>query len=166
MNDILLKITNGDTTLAQACNHLVYPAAYAPGDSITMTVPEPGYYVIRLDDAMNEEFVYMKETSFTLKIPFAEARISYSPRAFSGPMHYLSARSAQVEEIAAPRNLARNAYDCHGNTTCYPTHGPMWKRGGKLFLPPAMPLMASSAPKATVPTLTKAGASTVIRKRA
>lgn len=50
MNDILLKITNGDTTLAQACNHLVYPAAYAPGDSITMTVPEPGYYAIRLDE--------------------------------------------------------------------------------------------------------------------
>ena len=78
MNDILIKITNGDRTLAQACNHLVYPAAYAPGDSITMTVPEPGYYVIRLDDAMNEEFVYMNETSFTLEIPFAEARISYS----------------------------------------------------------------------------------------
>ena len=60
MNDILLKITNGDTTLAQACNHLVYPAAYAPGDSITMTVPEPGYYVIRLDDAMNEEVAVQK----------------------------------------------------------------------------------------------------------
>ena len=81
MNDILLKITNGDTTLAQACNHLVYPAAYAPGDSITMTVPEPGYYAIRLDDAMNEEFVYMKKL-FHAGNPFAEARISYSPRAF------------------------------------------------------------------------------------
>lgn len=100
MNDILLKITNGDTTLAQACNHLVYPAAYAPGDSITMTVPEPGYYVIRLDDAMNEEFVYMKETSFTLKIPFAEARISYSPRAFSGPMG-MAWSSACVQLLAA-----------------------------------------------------------------
>lgn len=166
MNDILLKITNGDRTLAQACNHLVYPAAYAPGDSITMTVPEPGYYVIRLDDAMNEEFVYMKETSFTLEIPFAEARISYSPRAFSGPMHYLSARSARTEEIAAPRNLARNGYDCHGNTTCYPHTWANVETRGKLFLPPAMPLMASSAQKATVPTLTKAGASTVIRKRA
>lgn len=137
MNDILLKITNGDRTLAQACNHLVYPAAYAPGDSITMTVPEPGYYVIRLDDAMNEEFVYMKETSFTLKIPFAEARISYSPRAFSGPMHYLSARSAQVEEIAAPRNLARNGYDCHGNTSCYPhTWANVETRGGSCFCRP------------------------------
>ena len=40
MNDILLKITNGDRTLAQACNHLVYPAAYVPGDRITLTVPK------------------------------------------------------------------------------------------------------------------------------
>lgn len=137
MNDILIKITNGDRTLAQACNHLVYPAAYAPGDSITMTVPEPGYYVIRLDDAMNEEFVYMNETSFTLEIPFAEARISYSPRAFSGPMHYLSARFARTEEIAAPRNLARNGYDCHGNTSCYPPHmGQCGNAGGSRFCRP------------------------------
>ena len=61
MNDILIKITNGDRTLAQACNHLVYPAAYAPGDSITMTVPEPGYYVIRLDDAMNQAEAAMRQ---------------------------------------------------------------------------------------------------------
>ena len=151
MNDILLKITNGDRTLAQACNHLVYPAAYAPGDSITMTVPEPGYYVIRLDDAMNEEFVYMKETSFTLEIPFAEARISYSPRARRSPHRAIWPATLTTATAIRPAT---------------PTHGPMWKRGGKPFLPPAMPLMASSAPKATVPTLTKAGASTVIRKRA
>lgn len=166
MNDILIKITNGDRTLAQACNHLVYPAAYAPGDSITMTVPEPGYYVIRLDDAMNEEFVYMNETSFTLEIPFAEARISYSPRAF--PDRCTICRHG-------PRGLRRSQHRAIWPATVMtamairpatPTHGPMWKRGGKPFLPPAMPLMASSAQKATVPTLTKAGASTVIRKRA
>ena len=162
MNDILLKITNGDRTLAQACNHLVYPAAYAPGDSITMTVPEPGYYVIRLDDAMNEEFVYMKETSFTLEIPFAEARISYSQRAFSGPMHYLSARRRSQHRAIWPATVMTAT----AIRPATPTHGPMWKRGGKPFLPPAMPLMASSAKKATVPTLTKAGASIVIRKRA
>ena len=166
MNDILLKITNGDRTLAQACNHLVYPAAYAPGDSITMTVPEPGYYVIRLDDAMNEEFVYMKETCFTLEIPLAEARISYSPRAFSGPMHYLSARSARTEEIQHRAIWPATVMTATAIRPATPTHGPMWKRGGKRFLPPAMPLMASSAQKATAPTLTKAGASTVIRERA
>ena len=166
MNDILLKITNGDRTLAQACNHLVYPAAYAPGDSITMTVPESGYYVIRLDDAMNEEFVYMKETSFTLEIPFAEARISYSPRAFSGPMHYcrhgLRGLRRSPHRAIWPATLTTAT----AIRPATPTHGPMWKRGGKLFLPPAMPLMASSAQKATAPTLTKAGASTVIRERA
>ena len=38
MNDILLKITNGDRTLAQACNHLVYPASYAPGNRIIFII--------------------------------------------------------------------------------------------------------------------------------
>jgi len=134
MNDIQLKIVNDGKTLAEGCGHLVYQAAYAPGDCITLTVPAPGYYVIRLDDAMNEEFVYMKETAFTLAVPFGAARISYSPRAFAGEMHVLSARPAQPEEIAATRNLARNGYDCHGNTACYPhTWANVETRGEAVF---------------------------------
>ena len=46
--------------------------------------------------------------------------ISYSPRAFVGTDHYLTARPAHAEEIACPRNLARNVYDCHGNAACFP----------------------------------------------
>ena len=46
--------------------------------------------------------------------------ISYSPRAFAGTDHYLTARPAHAEEIACPRNLARNIYDCHGNAACFP----------------------------------------------
>ena len=46
--------------------------------------------------------------------------ISYSPRAFAGTDHYLTARPAHAEEIACPRNLARNVYDCHGNAACFP----------------------------------------------
>ena len=120
MNDIQLKIVNDGKTLAEGCGHLVYKAAYVPEDCIVLTVPVPGYYVIRLDDTINEEFVYMKETSFTLEIPFDAAHISYSPRAFAGEMHVLSVRPARPEEIDATRNLARNGYDCHGNTACYP----------------------------------------------
>ena len=109
---------------------------------------------------MNEEFVYMKETSFTLKIPFAEARISYSPRAFSGPMHYLSARSAQVEEIAAPRNLARNAYDCHGNTTCYPHTWANVETRGEAVFAARNAIDGIICPESHGAYLTKAGAST------
>ena len=46
--------------------------------------------------------------------------IGYSPRAFTGTDHYLTARPAHAEEIACPRNLARNVYDCHGNAACFP----------------------------------------------
>ena len=121
MSDIKIAICRPDgQILAEDCGHLVYPAAYCPGDRITLTVPQPGYYVIMLDDAMGEELVYMKETAFTLEVPFAEARVSYSPRAFAGEKHCLSARPAQECEIAAPRNLACNRYDCHGNAACYP----------------------------------------------
>mgnify|MGYP000152403681 CR=1 FL=1 len=121
MDTIQLAIRNADgVLLAEGCGHLVYPASYCPGDRITLTVPQPGYYVVTLDDAMGEDLVYMKQTSFTLEIPFEEARVSYSPRAFVGEKHYLAARLAQAWEISAPRNLARNVYDCHGNTACYP----------------------------------------------
>ena len=121
MNDIILKICHdGQELAASDTGTLCYAPAYQPGDSIRLQVPAPGCYVIQLDDAMGEELVYMKETEFTLEIPFEEAHISYSPRAFAGEAHYLSARAARPEEIAAPRNLARNVYDCHGNTACYP----------------------------------------------
>ena len=121
MNGIKIAVCDQDGQIsAEGCGHLVYPAAYCPGDRITLTVPQPGYYVITLDDAMGEELVYMKETTFTLEIPYEEAHVSYSPRAFVGEKHYLAARPAQDWETAAPRNLARNIYDCHGNTACYP----------------------------------------------
>lgn len=121
MNDIVLKICRGGQELAASdTGAMCYAPTYQPGDTIQLEVPAPGYYVIQLDDAMGEELVYMKETIFSLGIPFEEARISYSPRAFAGKAHYLTARAARAEEIAAHHNLARNVYDCHGNTVCYP----------------------------------------------
>lgn len=121
METILLEILHADgSAAAQGKNTLYYAEGYAPGDAIALQVPRPGYYVICLDDAMGEELVYMKDTGFRLEIPFGEGHVSYSPRAFAGGNHYLTARAARPEEISAPRNLARNVYDCHGNTVCYP----------------------------------------------
>ncbi len=111
-----LKVLNAaGSVLAQGSGVLCYEPAYQPGDVLELTVPQPGYYVICLDDAMGEELVFFRNTVFRLEIPFAEARISYSPRAFAGEMHYLSARSATAAEISAPRNWARNRYDHHDN---------------------------------------------------
>ena len=121
MNECKLSIQNAQgETRAERGGHLVFAESYNPGDRIVLTVPAPGYYVIQLDDAMGEELVYMKETSFVLEVPYGEQHVSYSPRAFVGEMHYLAARAARAHEITAPRNLARNVYDCHGNAVCFP----------------------------------------------
>ena len=121
MKNCLLSIRHADGTIAaQSENVLYYAEKYLPGDAIVLRVPQPGYYVICLDDAMGEEFVWMNGAEFTLEVPFEEGRISYSPRAFVGTDHYLTARPARDEEITCPRNLARNVYDCHGNAACWP----------------------------------------------
>ena len=116
-----LKVLNAaGSVLAQGNGVLCYEPAYQPGDVLELTVPQPGYYVICLDDAMGEELVFFQSTVFRLEVPFEEARISYSPRAFAGEMHYLRARSATAAEISAPRNWAQNRYDHHDNTSVFP----------------------------------------------
>ena len=109
MENCLLRIRHADgTTAAQSENVLYYPEEYLPGDAIILRVPRPGYYVICLDDAIGEEFVWMNGAAFTLEVPFGEGRVSYSPRAFVGTDHYLTARPAHAEEIAFP--LRRDAF--------------------------------------------------------
>ena len=89
MNECKISIQNAQGELrAERGGHLVFAESYNPGDRIVLTVPASGYYIIQLDDAMGEELVYMKETTFALEVPFGEQHVSYSPRAFSGKMHY------------------------------------------------------------------------------
>lgn len=116
-----LRVRNAaGTILAEGAGVLCYEPAYQPGDWLELEVPKPGPYVICLDDAMGEELVWFRETVYHLTIPFGEAHISYSPRAFVGEMHYLFARDATEAEISVQRNLARNRYDHHDNTGSYP----------------------------------------------
>lgn len=135
MEKCLLRICHADGTVAEESENVLYYAdEYAAGDVIVLQVPKAGYYVICLDDAMGEELVWMSGDSFVLKIPFEEGRISYSPRAFIGVDHYLTARPAREEEITARHNLARNVYDCHGNAACYPhAYANVETRGESVF---------------------------------
>ena len=163
MNECEISIQNAQgETRAERGGHLVFAESYNPGDRIVLTVHAPGYYIIQLDDAMGEELVYMKETTFALEVPFGEQHVSYSPRAFVGEMHYLAARAARAHRATSPAIY----------TTAMATppasrmRGQMSKRAVSLFLLPATRLTASSAPKATANTPTKAGASTAIRRHA
>lgn len=98
----------------------VYDGEYKPGDKIVLEAETETFAVIQLDDALGEELVYLKEGSLTYEVPFDEKKICYSPKCFIGERHLLTARVATKEEISAYRNLARNRYDQHGDTGCYP----------------------------------------------
>lgn len=99
---------------------LVCTAEYQEGDRIVLETSEKNIHVfLQMDDAMGASFCYITDhISYT--IPFGEKRISYSPKSFYGNRHYLYARMAREDEIAAYRNLALNVYDQHGDTHCYP----------------------------------------------
>ena len=83
--------------LAAGQNRIWYDGVYEPGDVVSITVAQTGFYVICLEDTMGEQLVYMKERTFRFEIPFAEARLCYNPRAFVGAAHYFSARPAMDE---------------------------------------------------------------------
>ncbi len=104
-------------------NHasLVYKSSYTAGDSIVFETSKTNtHYMIQLDDAMRPAFVYMSSTSYTFNIPFAEKKVAYSPKSFSGESHLLTARIATSEEIFSYKNLAKNEYDGHSNDSCFP----------------------------------------------
>lgn len=114
---------------------LVYEGSYEPGDSIMVEVPEvPAYYVIRIDDCLDEALVYLTEPVIMYHIPFEEKKVSYNPKAFSGECHYLTVRGAAEWEANAYRNLAKNVMDQHGDHGCYPhTYANVETRGESVF---------------------------------
>ena len=125
MVTLSLKILDkNENTLAVASGEdfvdLVYAAAYNEGDVIELQSSEKNIHINwMVDDAMQEAFVYVTDT-VKYDIPFGEARISCSPKVFSGNRHYLYAKVAEPEEVAAYRNLALNPADQHKDVPCYP----------------------------------------------
>lgn len=100
---------------------LVFKEAYEPGDTIHISVSDVNrFYVIRIDDSMDEAMVYLTRSYMLYTIPFGESRISYNPKAFTGDCHYLTIRQAEDYEISAYRNLAKNVMDQRGSNGCFP----------------------------------------------
>ena len=86
-----LKITVADNqgeTKFQVCGQdqalMVYEGEYSEGDRLVFETTEPNtYYVIRVDDAMDEAYVYLTTEKLTYLIPFHEKKISYNPKCFT-----------------------------------------------------------------------------------
>ncbi|MCM1543099.1 MAG: carbohydrate-binding protein [Blautia sp.] len=90
---------------------LVHQAKYHKGDKIVFSCDTPGFYQLRLDDTIPPALVFI-ERRMVFPIPFGRMeRVCYSPYAFKGVMHLLSAEAAEPSQIAARRNLAFNPLD-------------------------------------------------------
>ena len=121
---------NGDDQIV-----MVYKGLYEPGDRIVFETDETdAYYVIRVDGAMDESYVYLTKNTVGYIIPFDEKKISYNPASFTGERHYITVRKAREYENRAYRNLAENVMDQHGDTGCYPhAHANVETRGESVF---------------------------------
>lgn len=120
----LKVLDRGGNTLAVASGEdfvdLVYSAFYNEGDTIELQCSEkPVFIKWCVDDALKEGLVYVTDT-VKYDIPFGEARISCSPKVFSGNRHYIYAEVASEAEVKCYRNLALNPIDQHKEVPCFP----------------------------------------------
>lgn len=126
MTALTWKVMNGQGDVLAECRdteevNFLYKGEYQEGDRLELEVSEsPVFLVVQVDDALGESLVYLTEDKFTYTIPFAEKKVCYSPKTFTGDMHLITARLARKDEINAYRNLALNVLDQHGDTHCYP----------------------------------------------
>lgn len=114
---------------------MVWEGLYQPGDRIRFKTDEVNtYYVIRVDGAMDEAYVYLTKETVDYIIPFDEKKISYNPASFTGERHYIIMRKAEKFENEYYRNLAKNVMDQHGDPGCYPhAHANVETRGESVF---------------------------------
>ena len=114
---------------------LAWEGEYQPGDRILFETDRvPGFYVIRVDGAMDEAYVYLTRGCVEYAVPFGEKKASYNPVSFAGTAHYLTMREAGAEENRNYRNLALNVMDQQGDQGCYPHAGAnIETRGEALF---------------------------------
>lgn len=114
---------------------LAWKGEYEEGDRILFTVPEINrFYIARVDDALDEAFIYMTVPELVYDIPFGDNKSSYNPKTFTGERHYLTIRPARDYETGAYKNLAKNSMDQHGDRGCYPhAHANVETRGEAVF---------------------------------
>ncbi len=127
-----LKINNEKTGITKSVSHLcgdgvalIHQSKYEEHDVVIMEVGEAyGLYWIRLDEALEETLVYVDKLPhggiLKMPIPTEDQRVCYTPKAFSGSCHVLTARKASKEDEMTRRNLAVNPYDCHNAKGFYP----------------------------------------------
>lgn len=92
---------------------------YQPGDAVEI-LSDNKHLWVQMDAAILPGEVYLPEGRMTWVIPQGEHRLAYSPAAFTGGRHIMTARCMTEAEVAARRNLARNPADLRGDTNFFP----------------------------------------------
>lgn len=114
-NNSTLSFAEGERRVS-----LVHKSKYHKGDNVVFFCDAPGFYILRLDDAIAPALVYVYER-VEFVIPFGGLeRMCYSPRAFKGGQHLLTAEIAEPSQVAARRNLALNPLDQSGTVGMWP----------------------------------------------
>ncbi len=108
---------------------------YEEGDVIEFLVPEvPNYYLVKVDDCIEESLVYITKNQIRYFVPFAEKKTALNPKSFFGDLHYLSIKPARKYQYESYRNLAVNTIDQHHMEGCYPhAYANVETRGESVF---------------------------------
>lgn len=123
---VAISVLNKNNEVKASCQgeayvNLSWQGAYEPGDEIRLHMDEVNtFYVIRIDDTMDESLVYVTNSDVVYTVPFEEKKTSYNPKSFTGDLHYLAVRRASDAEAYGYRNLAKNVMDQHGEPGVYP----------------------------------------------
>lgn len=115
MNLRLEVLNKSSETIASVENEnrvtLVHRSKYHKGDKVVFSCDTPGFYQLRLDDAIAPALVFV-DRRVVFNIPFGRMeRIRHSPYAFKGSIHLLRAEAAEPSQVATRRNLALNPLD-------------------------------------------------------
>lgn len=126
---IKLAITDKNGTVlmeekGEAEVHLYYDKEYQEGDQIRVVREQETekaiFLHLFLDDVVGESLVYFPVKELSYKVPFGIEKLNFSPKAFSGTSHLLSARIAEDYELAGYQCLSENKWDQGEETGIYP----------------------------------------------
>ncbi|MEE1048252.1 MAG: hypothetical protein U0M60_12615, partial [Clostridia bacterium] len=123
INILELKIVNknGDELLYQKGESIKaeYFSTYNEGDKIVLKTKMCDFVEVKFDETMPESIVFVPGSGFEFEIPFGGLMAGYSPDAFSGEKHIISAKEADEYAYEA-RNIALNSHDRRGQKKYYP----------------------------------------------
>ena len=121
---IFLKITSpsGEEKFsafgAEICEEFI--GSLNSGDKIQVRIDGSSVIAIKFDKTLAESFLYLPNKNFTFTIPSErELKMGYSPEAFKGEKHLITAREVD-EEFYKTRNIALNSHDLKGRTGGFP----------------------------------------------